>query len=130
MFKNWYFGHFLSVVVAYRADVFLATNIITFHWSKFKTVQYISCQIFSVLLLYFINNRYYNLFPRRSSKKRELSDQSNNGDDWKTRKEGRFEDLNVSNSSGPGDVFASILKASECVEVLLNCMKNVKSQIK
>lgn len=86
--------------------------------------------MFSVLLLYFINNRYYNLFPRRSSKKRELSDQSNNGDDWKTRKEGRFEDLNVLNSSGPGDVFASILKALECVEVLLNCMKNVKSQIK
>lgn len=70
------------------------------------------------------------MFPRRSSKKRELSDQANNGDDWKTRKEGRFEDLNVLNSSGLGDVFASILKASECVEVLLNCMKNVKSQIK
>ena len=86
--------------------------------------------MFSVLLLYFINNRYYNLFPGKSSKKREVSDQSNNGDDSKTRRDGGFEDLNVLNSSGLGDFFASILKASECVEVLLNCMKNVKSQIK
>ena len=66
-------------------------------------------------------------FFGHSSKKRELSNNSNDGEASKKPREGS---LNTSTSSGiPDDLFTESLKDSECVTILLNCIKEVEKQI-
>ena len=61
-------------------------------------------------------------------KKRELSSQSLDGDDFKRPRE-------KSNNSTrtltyPDDVFEEILKPGDCVKILVNCMQNIEKLVK
>ena len=59
----------------------------------------------------------------RSSKKRDLSDNSNQEESSKKLKDGS---LNTSNASDILDeVFTESLKTPDCVNILLSCIKNV-----
>ena len=65
-------------------------------------------------------------FFERSSKKRDLSDKSNDGEDPKKQREGSLND-SLNDSS---DVFAEGLKSPECVTILFNCLQNLEKQVK
>ena len=62
------------------------------------------------------------------AKRRDLSDQSNGGDETKRL----CEEISASSSSpnSPSDVFQEILKPSDCMKILLNCFKNLNKQVK
>ena len=62
------------------------------------------------------------------AKKRDLSDQSNNGDEPKWLRE----ESSASSSSpdSPSDVFQESLKSPDCMKILLNCFKNLDKQVK
>ena len=62
-----------------------------------------------------------------NSKKRDLSDNSNQKESSKKLKDGS---LNTSIVSGiPGEVFTESLKSPNCVNILFSCIKNVGRQI-
>ena len=63
-------------------------------------------------------------FFNSSSKKRDLRDQSCNGEEPKKAREGSLNDSSVSL-----DVFTEGMKSPECSHVL-NCMKNIEAKIK
>ena len=66
-------------------------------------------------------------FFNRISKKVDLSNNSNNG---KASKKPRQRSLNTSTSSEiPDDLFTVSLKDTECVTILLNCIKKIERQI-
>ena len=59
-------------------------------------------------------------FFNRSSKKRDLSNNPNDGEISKKPREGS---LNTSTSSDiPDDLFIEILKDPDCVAIILNCI--------
>ena len=60
--------------------------------------------------------------------KRDLSDQSNDGDEPKRLRE----ESSASSSSpdSPSDVFQESLKSPDCMKILLNCFKNLDKQVK
>ena len=62
------------------------------------------------------------------AKKRDLSDQSSNGDEPKRLRE----ESSASSSSpdSPSDVFQESLKSPDCMKILLNCFKNLAKQVK
>ena len=62
------------------------------------------------------------------AKKRDLSDQSNDGDEPKRL----CEESSASSSSpdSPSDVFQESLKSPDCMKILLNCFKNLDEQAK
>ena len=62
------------------------------------------------------------------AKRRDLSDQSNDGDETKRL----CEEISASSSSpnSPSDVFQETLKPSDCMKILLNCFKNLDKQVK
>ena len=64
-------------------------------------------------------------FFNSSSKKRDLSDQSCNGEEPKKAREGSLNDSGVSL-----DVFTEGMKSPECLHILVNCMKNIDAKIK
>ena len=66
--------------------------------------------------------------PKFLAKKRDLSDQSNTGDDPKRL----CEESSASSSSpdSPFDVFQESLKSPDCMKILLNCFKNLDKQVK
>ena len=59
-----------------------------------------------------------------SGKKRELSDISANGNDPKMQRDGSLKD-----SQNVDDIFVERLSSSDCVAILVNCIKNVEKQI-
>ena len=61
-----------------------------------------------------------------SSKKRDLSNQSCNGEEPKKAKKGSLNDSSVSLD----DVFTKGMKSPECLHILVNCMKNIEAKIK
>ena len=62
------------------------------------------------------------------AKKKDLSDQSNNGDGPKRLRE---ESLASSSSpDSPSDVFQESLKSPDCMKIRLNCFKNLDKQVK
>ena len=62
------------------------------------------------------------------AKKRDLSDQSNNGDGPKRLRE---ESLASSSSpDSPSDIFQESLKSPDCMKIRLNCFKNLDKQVK
>ena len=66
-------------------------------------------------------------FFDRSSKKRDLSNNSNDGE---TSKKSWEASLNTSSSSDiPDDLFTESLKDPDCVALLLNCIKKMEKQI-
>ena len=71
------------------------------------------------------------IFFDRSSKKRDLSDQSkerNSGDEPKKIREEKSSIESLSEMSD--DVFAESLKSPACVEILFNCLRNKEKQMK
>ena len=66
--------------------------------------------------------------PKFLAKKRDLSDQSNTGDDPKRL----CEESSASSSSpdSPFDVFQESSKSPDCMKILLNCFKNLDKQVK
>ena len=64
-------------------------------------------------------------FFNSSSKKRDLSDQSSNGEEPKNAREGSLNDSSVSL-----DIFTEGMKSPECLHILVNCMKNIEARIK
>ena len=66
-------------------------------------------------------------FFDRSSTKRDLSNNSNDGETSKKPREGI---LTTSTSSDiPDDLFTESLKDPDCVKILLNCIKKMEKQI-
>ena len=66
-------------------------------------------------------------FFDRSSTKRDLSNNSNDGETSKKPREGI---LTTNTSSDiPDDLFTESLKDPDCVEILLNCIKKMEKQI-
>ena len=61
------------------------------------------------------------------AKKRDLSDQSNNGDESKRLCEESSARSSAPNS--PSDVFQERLKSPDCMKILLNCFKNLDKQV-
>ena len=65
-------------------------------------------------------------FFNSSSKKRDLSDQTCNGEEPKQAREGSLNDSSVSLD----DVFTEGMKSPECLHILVNCTKNIEAKIK
>ena len=65
-------------------------------------------------------------FFNSSSKKRDLSDQSSNGEEPKNARESSLNDSSVSLD----DIFTEGMKSPECLHILVNCMKNIEAKIK
>ena len=62
------------------------------------------------------------------AKKRDLSDQSNNGDEPKRLREKSL--ASSSSPDSPSDVFQESLKSPDWMKILLNCFKNLDKQVK
>ena len=70
-------------------------------------------------------------FFDRSSKKRDLSDQSKEGNSRDEPKKIREEKSSIESlSEMSDDVFAESLKSPVCVEILFNYLRNVEKQMK
>ena len=65
-------------------------------------------------------------FFNSSSKKRDLSDQSCNGEEPKKAREGSLNNSSVSLY----DPFTEGMKSPECFYILVNCIKNIETKIK
>ena len=65
-------------------------------------------------------------FFNSSSEKRDLSDQSCDGEEPKKAREGSLNDPSVSLD----DVFTEGMKSPECLHILANCMENIETKIK
>ena len=65
-------------------------------------------------------------FFNSSSEKRDLSDQSCDGEEPKKAREGSLNDSSVSLDN----VFTEGTKSPECLHILVNCMKNIEAKIK
>ena len=70
-------------------------------------------------------------FFQRGTKKRDLSDKSETGEDPKKVREGSLDCSQISQTSDiPDDIFNDILNSPDCVAILFNCLKNVESKMK
>ena len=65
-------------------------------------------------------------FLNSSSQKRDLSDQSCNGEEPKKAREGSLNDSSVSLD----DVFTEGIKLPEFLHILVNCMKSIEAKVK
>ena len=66
-------------------------------------------------------------FKSGSSKKCDLSDQSND-DGYKKPREGSLSDSFALNCTALEDVFTGSLHSPECCEILIKCLKSVKQK--
>ena len=70
-------------------------------------------------------------FFQRGTKKRDLSDKSETGEDPKKVREGSLDCSQISQTSDiPDDIFNDILNSPDCVAILFNCLKNLESKMK
>ena len=69
-------------------------------------------------------------FLNRSNKKRDLSSGSKEDDEPKTQREESPDISCLDSPTSPGNLFAESLKANECVEILINCLKNLEEEVK
>ena len=65
----------------------------------------------------------YKFFDK-SSKKRDLSDKSTNGEDPKKQREGSLDE-----QESPDEVFKDSLDSPDCVKILFNCMQNIERKL-
>ena len=65
----------------------------------------------------------YKFFDK-SSKKRDLSDKSSNGEDPKKQREGSLDE-----QKSPDEVFKDSLDFPDCVKNLFNCMQNIEKKL-
>ena len=92
-------------------DIQLLYLVITINYLKLQSEIVVGTQIIMDI------SKFFN----SSSKKRDLSDQSCNGEEPKKAREGSLYDSNVSLD----DVFTEDMKSPECLHILVNCMKNI-----
>ena len=70
-------------------------------------------------------------FFQRGTKKRDLSDKSETGEDPKEVREGSLDCSQISQTSDiPDDIFSDILNSPDCVAILFNCLKSLESKMK
>ena len=70
-------------------------------------------------------------FFQRGTKKCDLSDKSETGEDPKKVREGSLDCSQISQTSGiPDDIFTKTLNSPDCVAILFNCLKNLESKMK
>ena len=68
-------------------------------------------------------------FFQRGTKKRDLSDESEIGEDTKKVREGSLDRTQISQASDiPDDIFTESLNSPDCVAILFNCLKNLESK--
>ena len=61
----------------------------------------------------------------RVSKKRDLSDQSNSGEEQKKAREGSLEE-----NPDVDSAFTTSMDSPECLQILFNCLQNVEKSVK
>ena len=69
-------------------------------------------------------------FLNRSNKKRDLSSGSGEDDKPKRQREESSDVSCLDSPTSPGNVFAESLKSNECVEILMNYLKNLEKEVK
>ena len=70
-------------------------------------------------------------FFQRGTKKRDLSDKSETGEDPKKVREGSLDCSQISQTSDiPDDIFTESLNSPDCVAILFNCLKNLESKMR
>ena len=70
-------------------------------------------------------------FFQRGTKKRDLSDKSETGEDPKKVREGSLDCSQISQTSDiPDDIFTESLNFPDYVAILFNCLKNLESKMK
>ena len=69
-------------------------------------------------------------FLNRSNKKRDLSSGSKEDDKPKRQTEESSDVSCLESPTSPGNVFTESLKPNECVEILMNCLKNLEKEVK
>ena len=68
-------------------------------------------------------------FFQRGTKKRDLSDKSETGEDTKKVREGSVDCSQISQASDiPDDIFTKSLNSPDCVAIFFNCLKNLESK--
>ena len=68
---------------------------------------------------------------QRGTKKRDLSDKSETGEDPKKDREGSLDCSQIIQTSDiPNDIFTESLNSPGCVAILFNCLKNLESKMK
>ena len=68
---------------------------------------------------------------QRGTKKRDLSDKSETGEDPKKVREGSLDCSQISETSDiPDDIFTKSLNSPDWVAILFNCLKNLESKMK
>ena len=68
---------------------------------------------------------------QRGTKKRDLSDKYETGEDPKKVREGSLDCSQISQTSDiPDDIFTESLNSPDCVAILFNCLKNLESKIR
>ena len=65
----------------------------------------------------------YKFFDK-SSKKRDLSDKSSNGEDPKKQREGSLDEQKT-----PDEVFKDSFDSPDCMKILYNCMQNIEKKL-
>ena len=89
---------------------------------------FIKIQVFYILfLLFFVYIAYKMDITKclRVSKKRDLNNQSDSGEQQKKAREGSSEEnLEV------GSVFTTSMDSPECLQILFNCLQNVEKSVK
>ena len=68
-------------------------------------------------------------FKSGSSKKRDLSEQSNDDKYYKKPREGSLRDSFVLNSTALEDIFTGSLRSPECGEILTECLRSVEQKM-
>ena len=70
-----------------------------------------------------ISMEIYKFFDK-SSKKRDLSDKSSNGEDPKKQREGSLDEQKT-----PDEVFKDSFDSPDCMKILYNCMQNIEKKL-
>ena len=83
--------------------------------------------IFTIIItaVFTYNNGYYQNFDR---KKRELSSQSADGE--YSKRPCKESNTSTSIPISSGEVFEENLKSGDCIKIIVNCMQNIKKQVK
>ena len=69
-------------------------------------------------------------FLNKSNRKGDLSSSSKVNGKTKQQREESPEVLCLDTPTSPGNVFAESLKSNDCVEFLMNCLKNLEKELK
>ena len=69
-------------------------------------------------------------FLKKSNKERDLSSGSKVDDEPKRQREESPDVSCLDSSTSPRNVFAESLESKECVEILMNCLKNLEKEVK